>query len=133
MPGYTYPSNYIVHAQLQQAANSSSDFGIYFRNQAGDQPGVYTFMIHPDGTWSSYVYDNVNGNPTEIASGSFGEVHAPVTLDIVVNGSRFTFYANGHQVGSASDSTYPTGTAGIALDQSGTIVVSQFALYTILG
>ena len=85
-------------------------------------------MIHPDGTWSSYVYDNVNGNPVEIAKGSFGDAHARVTLDIVVNGSQFTFYANGQQIGSASDATYSAGTAGIALDAGGTIIVSQFTL-----
>jgi serine/threonine-protein kinase len=128
IPGHPYPSNYVVHAQMQQVRNSSSDFGIYFRNQPGSQPGVYTFMIHPDGTWSSYVYDNVNGNPVEIAKGSFGDAHARVTLDIVVNGSQFTFYANGQQIGSAHDATYSAGTAGIALDAGGTIVVSQFTL-----
>lgn len=133
VPGQVYPSNYIIHAQLQQARNSSSDFGIYFRNQAGSQPGVYTFMIHPDGSWSSYVYDNVSGNPTEIAHGAFGDAHARVTLDIVVNGSQFTFYANGQQIGSASDATYPTGTAGIVLDQGGTIIVSTFTLYSTPG
>jgi hypothetical protein len=134
MPGYPYPSNYVIHAQMQQISNSASDFGIFFRNQSGNQPGVYSFMIHPDGTWSSYVYDNVNGNPTQIASGpSLGDAHARVTLDIVVNGSHFTFYVNGQQVGSISDTTYPTGTAGIVLDQSGTIVVSQFALYSTQG
>ena len=109
VPGHGYPSNYIIHAQIQQARNSSSDFGIYFRNQAGKQPGVYTFMIHSDGTWSSYVYDNVNGNPTQIASGpSIGDAHAHVTLDIVVNSSQFTFYANGQQIGNANDAIYPT-------------------------
>ncbi len=134
VPGYAYPSNYIIHAQMQQASNSSSDFGIFFRNQSGNQPGVYTFMIHPDGTWSSYVYDNVNGNPIQIASGpSLGDAHARMTLDIVVKGSHFTFYANGQQIGSISDTTYPTGTAGIVLDQSGTVVVSQFALYATQG
>jgi serine/threonine protein kinase len=132
IPGHPYPSNYVIHAQMQQVRNSSSDFGIYFRNQTGSQPGVYTFMIHPDGTWSSYVYDNINGNPTEIANGSFGDAHAHVTLDIVVNGSQFTFYANGQQIGSASDTAYSTGTAGIALDAGGTIIVSQFTLYTVL-
>jgi hypothetical protein len=119
---------------MQQISSSASDFGIFFRNQSGNQPGVYTFMIHPDGTWSSYVYDNVNGNPTQIASGpSLGDAHSRLTLDIVVNGSHFTFYVNGQQVGSTSDTTYPTGTAGIVLDQSGTIVVSQFALYSTQG
>ncbi len=134
VPGQSYPSNYIIHAQMQQAKNSSSDFGVYFRNQAGKQPGVYTFMIHPDGTWSSYVYDNANGNPTQIASGpSIGDAHAHVTLDIVVNGPQFTFYANGQQIGSANDTTYPTGTTGIALDQGGTITINQFALYSTQG
>jgi hypothetical protein len=133
LPGQPYPGNYVIHVQMQQVKNSSSDFGVFFRNQVGNQPGVYSFFIHPDGSWSSYVYDNANGNPTEIATGSFGDPHAHVTLDMVVNGSQFTFYANGQQIGSANDATYPTGTAGIALDAGATVLVSQFALYATHG
>jgi serine/threonine-protein kinase len=129
LPNNSFPSDYVIEAQLQQASSSNADFGIYFRNQPGNQQGVYTFFIHPDGTWSAYVYDNVTGAPTEIQRGTFGDAHATVTIDVVAIGSHFTFYANGQKVGSASDNTYPTGTVGIAVDANGTVFASNFALY----
>ena len=131
IPGQVYPANYIVQVQLQQAQNSSHDFGLYFRNQPGSQQGVYTFLIHPDGTWSAYVYNNSTGAPTEIAKGPFGDVSAPVTLTVVANGQQFSFYANGRPLGSVSNAIYPTGTAGIAVDQSANVTASNFTLYTI--
>jgi serine/threonine protein kinase len=132
LPGQTYPANYVVQAQFLQDKASSSDFGLYFRNQLGaEQQGVYTFLIHPDGTWSANVYDNTTGAPTEISQGgNFGDVYAPVTLAVVVNGWQFSFYANGRALGSVSNQTYASGTSGIAVNKGGSVVVSNFALYT---
>jgi serine/threonine protein kinase len=131
IPGQTYPANYIVQAQLQLTSNSSNDFGIYFRNQPGSQQGAYTFMVHANGTWSAYAYDNNTGAATEIANGQFGDAHAQVTLDIVVNGQQFSFYANGNKLGSTSSALYTSGTAGIAVDQGSGVIVSNFTLYAI--
>jgi serine/threonine protein kinase len=110
----------------------NADFGLYFRNQPGNAQGIYTFLIHQDGSWSSYVYNNTTGEPAQIAAGSTGvDAHAPMTLDVVANGANFTFYVNGNQVGSVSNSTYPQGTVGVALDSGATLLVSNFVLYTI--
>lgn len=134
LPGGNYPSDYIIQAQIRQAANSAADYGIYFRNQpSSNQLGAYTFLVHPNATWSAYVYDNASGNPTEIAHGNFGDSRAQTTLDIEVVGSQFTFYANGHPLGTANDTTYTSGTAGIAVDQGGTIYVSNFSVYAPAG
>jgi len=132
LPGQNYPANYVVQAQFQQDNASSSDFGIYFRNQPGkQQQGVYSFLAHPDGTWNAYVYDNNTGAATAIpGGGTFGDTHAAVTLTVVVNGQQFSFYANGRALGSVSDQTYSSGTTGIAVDQGGSIVVNNFGLYT---
>jgi hypothetical protein len=128
----TFPSNYVIEAQLQQASSSNTDFGLYFRNQPGNAQGIYTFLIHQDGSWSSYVYNNTTGEPAQIASGrTIGDAHALMTLDVVVNGVNFTFYVNGNQVGSAIDTTYKQGTVGIALDSGGTLYASNFVLYNI--
>jgi serine/threonine protein kinase len=132
IPGQTYPANYIVQVQLQQTSTSSNDFGIYFRNQPGsNQQGTYTFMMHANGTWSAYAYDNNTGAATQIASGQFGDAHTQVTLDIVVNGQQFSFYANGNELGSISNALYTSGTTGIAVDQGSSVVVSNFTLYAI--
>lgn len=134
IPGQTYPSDYIVHAQIRQDANSSADFGLYFRNQPGsNQQGTYTFLIHPNGKWSVYVYDNNTGNPTELAHGNLGNSHAILVLDIAVTAQQFTFYANGHKLGTVTDGTYTSGNAGVAVDQGGTVFVSNFSIYAPVG
>ena len=73
-----FPSNYVIEAQLQPLNGSQADYGIYFRNQPGNQQGVYTFFIHSNGTWSAYVYDNTTGAPTEIARGTWAELMEPL-------------------------------------------------------
>ena len=122
-------SNYVIEATIQQTQTSNTDFGIYFRNQPGNQQGVYTFLVHPDGTWGAYVYNNTTAARTEITSGTFGNVHASVTIDVIVNGANFSFYANGHEVGNVNNGIYSTGTVGLAVDAGGSILVSNFALY----
>ena len=132
LPAGQYPSNYVVEVQLQQASTSNADFGVYFRNQPGNLNGVYTFVIHPNSTWSAYVYPNdPNASRTEIASNTFGDPHAKITIDVVANGANFTFYANGHKLGSVNDNTYANGTVGIAVDAGSTVIVSNFALYEV--
>lgn len=131
LPGQSYPTNYVVQAQFQQDKAYSSDFGLYFRNQPGaEQQGVYTFLVHPDGTWSANVYDNATGAATEIDRGNLLiDARVPMTLAVVVNGQQFSFYVNGHALGSVSNQTYSSGTAGIAVNEGGSVVVSNFALY----
>ena len=134
MPNGAFPSNYVIEAQLQQVG--TADFGIYFRNQPGNQNGVYTFFIHasrPDGTWSAYVYDNTTGAPSEIARGSLNGalINGGGLIDVVVSGPTFTFYVNNKLIGRANDNTYPSGTVGIAVDAGGSILASDFALYAV--
>ena len=76
------------------------------------------------------MYNNTTGQPTEFRRGRFGDSHAPVTLAIVVHGNNFTFYANGNKLAGAYNARYTSGTAGIAIDQGGTVTASNFALYT---
>ncbi len=52
-------------------------------------------------------------------------------MTIVVMGANFTFYVNGQRVGNAYDTTYGSGTTGIAVDAGGTIVVKSFSLYAV--
>lgn len=129
LPDQAYPANYVIQIQFQQEQSSQNDFGIYFRNQPGQQQGVYTFLIHPNGTWSANVYDNTTGNPTKLTGGNFGDAYSPITLAVIVNGQQFTFYANGTMLGKISDTHYSNGTAGIAVDQGVKVVAGNFALY----
>ncbi len=128
LPGQAYPADYVIQAQLHQDANSSNDFGLYFRNQPGQQQGTYAFLIHQDGTWGAYVYDNNTGKATQLASGYAGNAHAQLTLAVVVKGNQFSFYADGKLLGNVNDNTYTNGTAGIAVDQGVHVTVSNFTL-----
>ncbi|HEV2661692.1 MAG TPA: protein kinase [Ktedonobacteraceae bacterium] len=132
LPAAALPTNYVVHVRLQQSQASSADFGVFFRNQPGNnQQGAYAFLIHNDGSWSAYVYDNNNGQPRELTkgTGALNNIHTAVTLDIVVNGQQFTFYADGNLLGTTTDATYTNGTAGIAVNQGGIVSASNFKLY----
>lgn len=130
LPGTGYPSNYVIEAQLREESSSQADFGLYFRNQPGNAEGVYTFLIHPDGSWICNVYDNVTGTPTQIGSGgSVGNPYSSLKVDVLVNGSNFSFYMNDKLVGNVFNAQYRSGTAGIAVQAGGSIIVSNFALY----
>jgi len=128
LPGQAYPADYVVQAQLRQDINSKNDFGLYFRNQSGQQQGAYTLLVHPDGTWGAYVYDNNTGKATQLASGYAGDARAPLTLAVVVKGNQFSFYANGKLLDSVNDDHFTNGTAGIAVDQGARVTVSNFTL-----
>ncbi|GHO42873.1 serine/threonine protein kinase [Ktedonospora formicarum] len=127
--GQNYGTNYVIEAQLQQQGGSTSDFGLYFRNQPGNQQGVYTLLIHPNGTWNAYVYDNTTGAPSILTGGSLPGSHTSLKLAVIANGQTFSFYVDGHKIGSTTNNSYSIGTAGIAVDTGGSISVSQFALY----
>lgn len=57
--------------------------------------------------------------------------YALLTLDVVAQGADFTFYVNGTNVRSVHDTTYSSGTAGIAVEAGGTVFASNFYLYTV--
>ncbi len=132
IPQGTYPADYEIKAQLQQSLATSTDFGVYFRNQPGTQRGTYSFLINPDGTWGAFVYDNATGKAKVIGGGknAIGDAHTAAMIDIVVKGSQFTFSVNGNQLGTVTDTTYPQGTVGLAVDQGGVIFASNFSLST---
>jgi serine/threonine protein kinase len=127
----TYPADYEIKVLLQQGLTSSSDFGVYFRNQPGNQLGSYSFLIHSDGSWGAYVYDN-NGQPKQITGGNkaVDDIHKQTSIDIIVKGSQFTFSVNGNQLGTVNDTTYAQGSVGIAVGAGGIVNASNFSLLT---
>ena len=132
LPNGNYPDNYIVAAQFQQDASSNGDFGLYFRNQPGDQQGAYTLLIQHDGTWAIYVYDNVSGVPNMLAHGAFSaDLHASLKLAVAVDGSQIGVYFNGQLLQAITDTTYSVGTVGIAVSRGATVGVENFSLSTL--
>ena len=129
--GQSYPNDYVVEVHIQSLQQSA--FGIYFRNQPGNFPlGTYTFLVLPNGTWQANVYDNTTGAPKQITGGTQTVVSGTdtwITLAVVVKESKFSFYMNNALLGTTQDTTYPSGTAGIAVDHDGEIATDQFSLY----
>ncbi len=131
-PGQAYPGDYVVQAKL--TSQTSTDFGLYFRNQPTTQErGTYTFLLHSDGTWGAYVYDNNTGTSQTLKSGPTGlnNVGEQLTLSVVVKDNQFTFYINKKNLGTVSDPTYSRGNVGIAIAPGSTVKAEQFTLYTV--
>ena len=132
--GQSYPDDYVVQAHIMSVGQST--FGIYFRNQPGNlQMGAYTFLVSPDGMWQANVYNNATGALKQLQSGTqtVSKTDTWLTLAVVVQGSKFSFYINNILVGTMQDNTYPGGTAGIAVDHDGEVVTDQFSLYATSG
>jgi serine/threonine-protein kinase len=127
--GQAYASDYVVQATFRMQENSGT-FGLYFRNQPGQQQGTYTVLVAPKHTWTATVYNNETGAPTLLTEGTFN-AGGTITLSVKVSGAEFSFYVNKQLIESFSDSTYTLGTAGIALDANASVVCTKFELYAI--
>lgn len=131
--GQGIPNNYILQVQVREGPHSRGAFGILFRNQAGSSTlGGYSFMLSPNSTWSSNVYDSFTKKATQLYTHrTTVRLSGLITIDIRVQGDTFLLYVNGREQGHASSSLYPTGTVGLAIDGSADIFFSNFALYAL--
>lgn len=78
---------------------------------SGDDASGYMFIMRGNPFFDSYIYRVDAGILTSIASG--GSVYADYTiLRLEAIGDQITAYANGIQVLTATDSTYPSGMIG---------------------
>ena len=131
--GYGIPDDYVLEVQVSEGSNSQGGFGVFFRNQPGlIHQGTFSFLVFPRGRWETSVYNDHTGKRTLL----FGDqVTTPldglITIDIVVHGSRFTFYLNGHKQGEASSSFYPSGTIGLAADTGADVFFRNLAIYAL--
>lgn len=116
----------------------TNTFGIIFRySQTNGKETFYTFEILNEGSNSQYgfyKYDSSkakSGSPWTQIGKSFKtgkEFHgghgdkAVNTIRVFADGSSFTFYVNGQQVGTAKDSSYQSGSMGMLVNLKGTEV-----------
>jgi hypothetical protein len=95
-------------------------YGLAFRH-AG--PGdFYIFVV--DGAHHAWFGKFANGNSQRLSHlwslpPSVRSTNTWNTLRVVASGPTFTFYVNGWQVGSGTDSTYATGTVGVFSGDTG--------------
>lgn len=140
--GGSPPGNYILQVTAAQKGGSQGAFGVLFRSQPDEidptngkvekrHNGAYAFLISPDNhTWKVAVYNDATGSPTYIATGPVTVPStAPLTIDIVLNENTFTFYLDGIKQGNAIDSTYSSGTLGLAVSTSTDVLFSDLAIY----
>jgi hypothetical protein len=107
-----------VTAQAVKTGQNTG-YGIVLRRaSSGD---FYTFEITSDGQWGLIKFTNGNGTTVkQFESNSAIQTGNSATNDlrVVVVGSQFTFYANGTQLGTATDSTFATGRTGVVNDDT---------------
>ena len=109
---------------------SHGEFGIFFRNQPGQQQGTYAFLVDATGSWQANTYDNTSGNlQTLVQRPLQGTTSATMTIDIVVQGDTYTFYINGVQQGVAISGQDTSGTIGLAADIGAIVSFKNLALY----
>lgn len=119
-PSTLEPTNADVQVTLQ-AAKTGQDTGYGIALRRVSSGNFYTFEITPDGRWAFFKW--VNGSAKVVAdlqSSSAIQTGSGATnqLRVLAVGSNFTFYINGTQVGTASDSTYAQGRIGVVTDDS---------------
>ncbi len=126
----------------------NNSFGMilrYSQQSKGNQliSTFYSFEVvnTPGGEYRFYKYNNRQGsatNPwTEIWHQAYGhefhDGHTPKSINtfrVFANGTTFTFTVNGKVVGSARDSSYNGGTAGMLVNLNGTEVAFSNMLIT---
>ncbi|HLI08239.1 MAG TPA: protein kinase [Ktedonobacteraceae bacterium] len=132
---YGIPTNYVLQVQVSQGVGSKGKFGVFFRNQPGNNEGAFSFLLDPSSkTWSAYSYNNQTGVATPFATGPVTvSLKGLLTIDVVVNGTTFTFYVNGQNQGYAVSDAYPSGTLGLASDVGADVFFKNLAIYTLPG
>ncbi len=98
----------IRQAQVPQGNNQVQITGYYFKVDPGS--GQYLF----------YKVDSSGAPGTATLQSLQGPLAQHFVLGVLYQGSSFTFYVNGVNVGSASDPTYTTGGFGLCVDQGAT-------------
>ncbi len=123
------PSDVTVSVTVRAVTVASGgSYGIAVRRPS---PGnFYAFEITADGQW--VFYKAVSGGNSTIIQDftSNSAIHTGQTatnvLKITAKGSTFTFYANGTQLGQASDSSYTSGQVGVDGADNSEVVYTNF-------
>ena len=108
--------DFIVSTDVTHVSGAeNASYGIIFR--VLDDQNLYYFSISDVG----YYYVGLLSNSEWITLLDWTEtdainVNSPNTLKVVGKGDQFTFYINGNELNSLSDSTIASGTAGLAIE-----------------
>lgn len=133
--GYGIPNDYILQVEATPQPGSHSSFGVLFRNQPDQgslrHNGAYTLLLDPQKqSWTFFFYDDRTGHSTPLSTGIVPvSFNSTLTIDLVIQENNFTFFLNGQELGSAEDSTYPSGTLGFAVNPGASVLFQNLRIY----
>jgi hypothetical protein len=110
-------------------------FGFKFRQQSqqddGQGRGGYAFLYALNSQWEFNRYD-ANGTRHILTLQTMQVSAASAnTLDLVVNGSRFSFYMNGNLVSEQDDGTYNQGFLCLVAEPRARVLFRDLTIYSL--
>jgi hypothetical protein len=140
--GYHVKANYLCFAPAGQFGDASISvkvqqingdihwfYGLVFRWASSGN--YYLFNIDSNGKWEfdKVVNDQLTSIVPYVANAAVRQdLNATNTLNIRAQGSHFTFFVNGTQVGQADDTTFTRGKCGVAGTSHGELVFRDFSI-----
>lgn len=123
-----------VKGIIVQGDPQNAGIGIEFRVPQDHEAAGYGFMIYDDGTYDVQKWDAQGTSSDLVGTTPSGVVPRGLNqlndLKIVIKGTQFTFYDNGQQIATASDTTYTSGYIGLAVAEQGTEAIFSDLLIT---
>ncbi len=132
--GKTMPADYVLQVQVTVNAASTGNFGVFVRNQPGQQAqGTYSVLLAPPNTWKMYEYQNSSGAATALVQGipTQATLTGTFTIDVLVQGDTYTLFINGSQEGYAQSGTYMTGNIGLAVDAGADVSFKNLEVFAL--
>jgi hypothetical protein len=131
------PNDVNISADVRQIAgptDQASSYGLAFRRSG--PKNFYTFEIDSGSHW--YFYKAADSQFSLLAGSTPSPaihtgLNASNTLLVRVFGAHFTFFVNGQQVGSAADTSFTAGAAGLDGNDGIEVVYTNFKLTKTVG
>ena len=105
-----------ISVQVAQARGDTTEgYGLVLRRAS--RGNYYIFAIDSSGEWAFYKFVNDTGTAIKDFAKSpalQSGLNARNTIKVTMKGTSFTFYANGTQLGEATDSAFTTGKSGVS-------------------
>jgi Flp pilus assembly pilin Flp len=125
------PKNYVVRLENANLL-SGNGYGVFFRLQGTSPVNGYAFQYDP-GLPGFVIRKWVNGwevNPALAykAAPGYSWYNTPRKMEVYVQGNTYNAYADGVLVLTATDSTFPTGGAGLRTWDSTRVCMSGFSI-----